>query len=47
MHSIKTGKSCATNSPEGFNSALKLKIKAHQGINSDRRKKISNYLPAK
>jgi len=32
---------------EGINSALKLKIKAHQGINSDRRKKIIDYLLAK
>jgi len=36
-----------TNSLEGINSALKFKIKAHQGINSDRRKKIIDYLLAK
>ena len=36
-----------TNSLEGINSALKFKIKAHQGINSHRRKKIIDYLLAK
>ncbi|HNX03329.1 MAG TPA: hypothetical protein PLE33_03550 [Candidatus Cloacimonas sp.] len=36
-----------TNSLEGINSALKFKIKVHQGINSDRRRKIINYLLAK
>jgi hypothetical protein len=36
-----------TNSLEGVNSAFKFKIKAHQGINSVRRKKIIDYLLSK
>jgi transposase-like protein len=36
-----------TNSLEGVNSALKFKIKAYQGINSVRRKKIIYYLLSK
>ena len=36
-----------TNSLEGINRTLKYKIKAHQGINSDRREKIIDYLFSK